>query len=208
MSKSITAKQLLKFYKTKKYSSLKNADKYNKLEDLDEFYINVKLDYNLLREVPDKFLISVIEDYVLIQTKDEEIGDTFNFDSLDDLYKMVYLLDDLFFTMRIGGMDLFYNTKFCYFIEDTEKYLDMVGENKFLDLFKNINQISGASKLSKSKIIERLRNDKAAKDIKKLSINKQDEIYELERELLKLSFKSRKNLFKYVKRQLMKNAGR
>ncbi len=207
MSKSVTAKQLLKFYKTKKYQSLRNANKYNILEDLEEFYTEIKLDFDLLNEMPTKFLISMIEDYVLIKTKDENFGDTFNYDSLEILFKAVYLLDDLFFTMRIGGMQMFYNTKFCYFLEDTEKFLDMVGEPEFLQVFKKINQISGFNKLSKDKISERLSDNKAAKEIKRLSIDKQDKIFELEKELLKLSYKARNRLLKYVKIKVIINAG-
>ncbi len=203
--KSQTTKELLVFYKSKKYTTLKNIKKFNKLNDLEEFYRDVSLDYDILNEIPNKYLISVIQDYVLIKTKQEKLGDTFIFDGFDKLFQMVYLLDDLFFTMRIGGIRLYYSTIFCYHMEKTEEYLYEIGETDFLEHFRAINDLSSANRLSKDHIINRLEQDKPIVDISRMKIDRQDAIFDHQRVLTRLSEQSEKNLEKYVMHYMKKN---
>ncbi len=198
MKKSQLAKTLIKIYKSKKYSSFRNNEKFNKLEDLAEFYAGVKLNYDLLSEIPAKYLISVIQDYVLIKNSRTKLGDTYVIDSFDSVFKACFLLDDLFFTMKIGGFKTFYSNVFCYFITDTEHLLKEIKEPRYLECFKRINAVSGISKLKREDILDRLNKDLPAIDILKLSITKQDKIFDLTKEMLRLTENAKKSLFKYV----------
>ncbi|MCK5732411.1 MAG: hypothetical protein KAH13_05295 [Tenericutes bacterium] len=198
MKKSQQAKTLIKIYKSKKYFSFRNQEKFNKLEDLAEFYVGIKLSYDLLSEMPAKYLISVIQDYVLIRNSRTKFGDTYVIDAFDDVFKACYLLDDLLFTMRIGGFKTFYSNIFCYFISDTEHLLKEINELRYLECFQRINGISGISKLKRKDILDRLNKDLPAIDILKLSITKQDKIFDLTKEMLKLTENAKKSLLKYV----------
>ncbi len=204
MKKSPTTKNLLKFYKSRKYTSLRNMNKYNKIDDLKEFYHNLNLDYDILSEIPDKYLISVIQDYVLIRNMNMKLGDTHIIDQFDDVYKVCYLLDDFFFTMRIGGFKTYYATIFSYYVEETERLLEAIKENQIFELFKIVNNISGFNKLTKKESLDRLINKDRVIDIEKLSIDKQDMIYDITIEIRKLSEKARKSLLLYVKEEILK----
>ena len=206
--RSQTTKDLLEFYTSRKYTTIKNIRKHNKLNDLEEFYANVSLDFDILNEIPNKHLIPVIQDYVLIKTKKDSFGDTFVFDSFDSLYQMVYLLADLFFTMRIGGMKLYYSTIFCYHMELTEQYLYDIGEIEFLNHFRAINDLSSARKLTKNQILTRLEEDKPIVDIAKMKIDRQDAIFDHQRVLTRLSEQAEKNLEQYVINKIKKNRSR
>ena len=204
MRKNPTTKNLLKFYKSRKYTSLRNLNKYNKIDDLEEFYHNLNLDYDILSEIPDKYLISVIQDYVLIRNMNTKLGDTHIIDQFDDVYKACYLLDDFFFTMRIGGFKTYYATIFSYYVEETERLLEAIKENQIFELFKIVNNISGFNKLTKKEVLDRLINKDRVIDIEKLSIDKQDMIYDITIEIRKLSEKARKSLLLYVKEEILK----
>ncbi|XFA98784.1 hypothetical protein ACAG96_07890 [Candidatus Izemoplasma sp. B36] len=204
MKKSPTTKNLLKFYKSRKYTSLRNMNKYNKIDDLKEFYHNLNLDYDILSEIPDKYLISVIQDYVLIRNMDTKLGDTHIIDQFDDVFKACYLLDDFFFTMRIGGFKTYYATIFSYYDKDTERLLEAIKEKQILELYRTVNHITGFNKLSKKEVLDRLINRDRIIDIEKLTIDKQDIIYDITIEIRKLSEKARKSLLLYVKEEIQK----
>ena len=205
MKKSQQVKTSIRIYKSRKYSSFFNRDRFNKLEDLAEFYSGIKLGYDLLSELPTKYLISVIQDYVLIRNSRTKFGDTNVIDSFDDVFRSCYLLDDLFFTMKIGGFKTFYSNIFCYYIAETEHLLKEINELRFLECFQRVNVITGVSKLKREDILERLNKDLPVVDILKLSITKQDEIYELTKEMINLTENSKKSLLKYVIKSINNN---
>lgn len=205
MKKNIITKELLKIYKSKKYTNLRNINKYNKIEDLKEFYSNKNLDYEILREFPEKYLISVIQDYVLIRNLNVKLGDTHVIESFDDVFKACYLLDDFLFTMRIDGFKTFYSTIFCYYMEDIERLFEAIKEFGLVECLREVNKITGYYKLEKKEIIDRLINKDRVIDIEKLSIDDQDKIFYFKKKILRLSENAKINLLKYVKNEIEKS---